>query len=101
MCERCTLAATPSLRLRGLLGRSGLPDGEGLLLRPAGSIHTLFMRFPIDVVFLDRELGVRKVVRELGPWRLTFERGARSALELAAGGTGARDRGRERLSVDD
>jgi uncharacterized protein len=85
VCERCSVAATASSRLKGLLGHSGLERGEGLLLRPASSIHTFFMRFPIDVVFLDRELGVRKVVPELGPWKLAFARGARSALELAPG----------------
>jgi len=85
VCERCVVAATALTRLKGLLGRSGLEPGEGLLLRPASSIHTFFMRFPIDVVFLDRELEVRKVVPELGPWRAAFARGARSAVELPAG----------------
>jgi uncharacterized membrane protein (UPF0127 family) len=85
VCERCSVAATARTRLQGLLGRSGLDTGEGLLLRPASSIHTFFMRFPIDVVFLDRELEVRKVVSELGPWRFAGARGAKSALELRAG----------------
>jgi uncharacterized membrane protein (UPF0127 family) len=85
VCERCTVAATALTRLQGLLGRRRLDPGEGLLLRPASSIHTFFMRFPIDVVFLDRELAVRKVVPELGPWRFAGARGAKSALELRAG----------------
>jgi uncharacterized membrane protein (UPF0127 family) len=85
ICERCTVAATPLRRMRGLLGRSGLARDEGVLLRPASSIHTLFMRFPIDVVFLDRELVVRKVASDVKPWRLVFARRARSVLELAAG----------------
>ena len=85
VCERCVVAANAWTRLKGLLGRSGLDPGEGLLLRPASSIHTMFMRFPIDVVFLDRELRVRKVVPELRPWKLALARGARSALELRAG----------------
>jgi uncharacterized protein len=85
VCERCLVAATALRRLRGLLGRRSLAPDEGLLLQPASSIHTLFMRFPIDVVFLDRELGVVKVVSDLGPWRLAFARGARSALELPSG----------------
>ena len=59
-CERCTVAATPLRRMKGLLGRSGLAPDEGLLIRPATSIHTWFMRFPIDVVFLDREFVVRE-----------------------------------------
>ena len=85
VCERCVVAATAFTRMKGLLGRSGLEPGEGLLLRPASSIHMFFMRFPIDVVFLDRELEVRKVVPDLGPWRFAGARGAKSALELPAG----------------
>jgi uncharacterized protein len=85
VCERCLLAETPLARLRGLLGRSDLPAGEGLLLRPAGSIHTAFMRFPIDAVFLDRADRVLKVAHELAPWRMAGCRGARAVLELPAG----------------
>lgn len=85
VCERCLLAETPLARLRGLLGRSDLPAGEGLLLRPAGSIHTAFMRFPIDAVFLDRADRVLKVAHELAPWRMSGCRGARAVLELPAG----------------
>ena len=85
VCERCLLAETPLARVRGLLGRSGLSSGEGLLLRPAGSVHTAFMKFAIDVVFLDRDLRVLKVVPELVPWRTAACRGARAVLELPAG----------------
>ena len=85
VCERCLLAETPLARLRGLLGRSDLPAGEGLLLKPAGSVHTAFMRFPIDVVFLDRADRVLKVAHELPPWRMAGCRGARAVLELPAG----------------
>jgi uncharacterized membrane protein (UPF0127 family) len=75
--------------MRGLLGRSSLPAGEGLLLSPAPSVHTAFMRFPIDAVFLDRDFVVLKIVGPLAPWRAASARGARSVLELA-GGEGAR-----------
>jgi len=85
VCERCLLAETPLARMRGLLGRSGLPVGEGLLLRPAASIHTAFMRFPIDAVFLDSTDRVLKVAPELAPWRMASCRGARAVLELPAG----------------
>jgi uncharacterized membrane protein (UPF0127 family) len=71
--------------MKGLLGRSGLARGDGLLIRPAGSIHTFFMRFAIDAVFLDRDLVVRKVATAVKPWRLVFARGAHSVLELPAG----------------
>jgi hypothetical protein len=71
--------------MKGLLGRRGLESGEGLLLRPAGSVHTFFMRFPIDVVFLSREGEVLKVAADLPAWRVTGARKAKAALELAAG----------------
>jgi uncharacterized protein len=71
--------------MRGLLGRDGLDEGEGLLIRPCGSVHTFFMRFPIDVVFLDRELSVVAVRPEVRPWRTAGARGAKVVLELAAG----------------
>jgi uncharacterized protein len=81
----CLLADTPLTRLRGLLGRSALPAGEGLLIRPAPSIHTFFMRFAIDAVFLDGELRVVAIERGLGPGRIAGSRGARAVLELGAG----------------
>jgi len=85
VCERCLLAETPFARLRGLLGRRGLPAGEGLLLRPAASIHTAFMRFAIDAVFLDRGDRVLKVSPAMEPWRVSSCRKARAVLELPAG----------------
>ena len=85
MCERCTLADSPLTRLRGLLGRDGLDAGEGLLLQPASSVHTFFMRFPIDVVFLDRSLVVLGIHDGVDPWRTASQRGAKAVLELPAG----------------
>jgi hypothetical protein len=85
VCERCTLADSPVSRMRGLLGRDGLEQGEGLLLRPASSVHTFFMRFPIDVVFLDRALVVLGIADGLDPWRTASKRGAKAVLELPAG----------------
>ena len=85
LCERCLLAETPLARVRGLLGRSGVARSEGLLLRPASSIHTWFMRFPIDAVFLGRDGKVLKVEHFLGPWRTARCRGAKAVVELGAG----------------
>ena len=85
VCERCTVAKSPLQRMRGLLGRSGLDAGEGLWLEPASSIHTWFMRFPIDAVFLDSDRVVVKVAAEMRPWRLSSRRRARAVLELPAG----------------
>jgi uncharacterized membrane protein (UPF0127 family) len=84
-CARCHLADGFLTRLRGLLGRAGLAPAEGMLIRPAGSVHTFFMRFPIDVVFLDRELRVVAVREAVRPWRAAGAKGARDALELPAG----------------
>jgi uncharacterized membrane protein (UPF0127 family) len=85
VCEACVIAESPWLRMKGLLGRRELPEGEGILLRPASSIHMAFMRFPIDAVFLARDLTVLKVVRDLAPWRMASRRRAHSVLELPAG----------------
>jgi uncharacterized membrane protein (UPF0127 family) len=85
VCERCLVAENPLARMRGLLGRRGLESGEGLLLRPAPSVHTFFMRFAIDVVFLARDGEVLKVVHRLKPWRTTGARRAKAVVELAAG----------------
>jgi uncharacterized membrane protein (UPF0127 family) len=85
VCERCVLADTALARMRGLLGRRALPSGEGILLRPASSVHTAFMRFSIDAVFLDRGGRVLKIASELRPWKTAGRRKARAVLELPAG----------------
>jgi len=90
VCERCLLAETALTRMKGLLGRRELEEGEGILLRPASSVHMAFMRFPIDAVFLDRDLRVVKVAAELRPWRAAGSRGAKAVLEIAAGEAGRR-----------
>ena len=71
-------------RFCGLMGRAELPEGEALLIEPSSSIHTAFMRFPIDVVFLDRECRVVKVAPEVRPFRTRLSSG-HSTLELPAG----------------
>jgi uncharacterized protein len=86
----------------GLLGRKGLAPGAGLLIRGCGSIHTLFMRFSIDAVYLGEELRVLRVRARLSPWRASVCRGAAHVLELPAGA--AREAGLEagmRLEVRD
>jgi uncharacterized protein len=77
-------------RMRGLLGRKNLPSGEGMLIRPAPSIHTFFMRFPIDVVFLSRQGEVLKIAENVAPWRARSCRHSYVVLELAAGEAGRR-----------
>ena len=72
-------------RAKGLLGRSSLAPEQGLLIRPCNSIHTFFMRFPIDVIFLNRGNEVVKVVRNLPAGRITLPNWSTyQVLELAA-----------------
>lgn len=96
MCERCLLAETALTRMRGLLGRRELPTGDGILLKPASSVHMAFMRFAIDAVFLDADLRVVKIAADLRPWRAAAARGAKSVLEIASG-----ESARRGLSVGD
>lgn len=73
-------------RLRGLLGRDGLDEGEGLLIAPSRGVHMVGMRFPLDVLLLDRERRVLAGFAGLAPGKSTgMRRGARYALELPAG----------------
>lgn len=85
VCERCEVPKSSFARACGLLGRSGLEPGDGMLIDAAPSVHTFFMRFPIDVVFLDRDWKVVRVVDRLRPWRVAGARRAVAALELPAG----------------
>jgi hypothetical protein len=85
VCERVIVADRAHRRMRGLLGRKYLRQGEGMVLRPGWSIHTAFMRFPIDAVFLDADQVVIRIEHEVGPWRTVSCRGAREVVELAAG----------------
>ena len=71
--------------MKGLLGKRGLAADEGLLIRPCSSVHTYFMRFSLDIVFIDRERRVVKVVRSLRPFRFSGARGSHVVLEMAAG----------------
>ncbi len=96
VCERCVLADTALARMRGLLGRRELPSGEGILLKPASSVHMAFMRFPIDAVFLDGDSRVVKVAADLQPWRVAGARGSKAVLEIPSG-----EASRRGLSVGD
>jgi uncharacterized protein len=85
VCERLVVADNPLTRLKGLLGRAGLEPTEGLLIKSTSAIHTCFMRFPIDALFLDRDLNVVGIESDLRPWRFAGRRGAKIVIELAAG----------------
>ena len=83
LCEHCVLADTLWRRMRGLLGRRELYRGDGIVLRPVWSVHTFFMRFPIDVVFLDADQVVSRSSRPHARGELATCRGARDVVELA------------------
>jgi uncharacterized membrane protein (UPF0127 family)/CheY-like chemotaxis protein len=85
VCDSVEVADTYLRKLRGLVGRRRLESGRGMVIRPAGSIHTQFMRFPIDAVFLDHNQQVIHVAPNLAPFKAAACRGAREVVELAAG----------------
>jgi uncharacterized protein len=86
LAERVQRAERMRDRLRGLLGRAAMTDGEALAIVPCRSIHTFFMKFPIDAVFLDRGSRVLRALAELPPWRATrIHPGATQVVELPAG----------------
>jgi uncharacterized membrane protein (UPF0127 family) len=84
------VADTSAARRRGLLGRDAIDVASALVLTPCWAIHTAFMRFPIDVVFVNRDGLVRRVARQIAPWRVAIAPGAQAAIELAAGTAQAR-----------
>ncbi|MFW6163974.1 MAG: M48 family metalloprotease [Planctomycetota bacterium] len=91
VASRLELATTPAARRKGLLGRSGLPPGGGLLLIPCNSVHTVRMKFPIDIVFLDKKMRVLRLYPKVDPGALSRHCvKARSCLELPAGTIEAR-----------
>lgn len=86
LADRCAQANSVLGRGVGLLNRSSLDAGEGLLIRPCSSVHCFFMRFPIDVIFLDGDGKVLKMYAPLKQWRASrWVRGAKQTLELPAG----------------
>ena len=85
---RACVAETFAERLMGLMGRKRLGEDEALLLPRCSSIHMLFMRFPIDAIYLDRSGVVKKIVEGLRPWRFSWSPGADSVLEAPTGWAG-------------
>lgn len=72
-------------RLVGLLGRAELADDQGMLLTRCRAVHTIGMRFPLDIVFLDSSMRIRRVASQVVPWRFVSERSADRVLELSSG----------------
>ncbi len=85
VADMVEVAETRAERRRGLLGRSGLEHGAALMLIPCFAVHTAFMRFAIDVVFVDGDGCVVRTVSRMAPWRMAVCLRARSVIELPAG----------------
>jgi hypothetical protein len=85
LADRAEKADTSAKRRVGLLHHKSLAPGEGLWIVPCESVHTFFMKFPIDLVYLDKRLKVRKVRHAVPAWRLSACLTAHSVLELPAG----------------
>jgi uncharacterized membrane protein (UPF0127 family) len=83
--EAVEVADSSGKRRVGLLRHERLDPGEGLWIVPCESVHTFFMKFPIDLVYVDRKRTVRKVKHAVPPWRLSACLSAHSILELPAG----------------
>ena len=80
------VADNPYRRFMGLMGKRELKDGVGLYLKPCSSIHMFFMRFPIDVAFVDKDNRVVRLYHGLRPWRMSrIVRQAKAAIELPSG----------------
>jgi len=78
------LANTLWLRLKGLLGRR-LADNEGLLISPCNSVHTMWMAYAIDVIYLTKNNEIIKIGASLKPWRISGCSKAFKVLELNSG----------------
>jgi uncharacterized membrane protein (UPF0127 family) len=86
IADNVTFADTFWPRMRGLMGKKYLKEDEGILLKPCNAVHMMFMRFPIDVIFLDRDFVVVKIMKNLRPWKTSpVIRKAFQTLELKAG----------------
>lgn len=85
LADRAGRAETPAQKNTGLLKHAELPAGDGLWIKGTNAVHTFFMKFPIDLVYLNKRLEVVKVKHAVGAWRLSWAMKASSVLELPAG----------------
>jgi len=86
LAQKAQIASSLGQRLKGLLGKKSLTNNEGLVLKPCASIHTFFMRFPIDVLFLDKNMRIIKLIQNMPPARLSSTAwGSKITIELPAG----------------
>lgn len=85
IADKLEVAGSGPKRSKGLLGRKGLGAGEGMWIVPCEAVHTFFMKFPIDLIYLDRKHRVKKTRDSVPAWRISGCLSAHSVLELPAG----------------
>ncbi len=88
LADRLIPAFDSATRRRGLLQHGELPEGTAMIIAPSNAIHTFFMKFPIDVVFVGRDGVVRKIREAVAPWRMSAALRAYAVIELRAGALG-------------
>lgn len=89
LADAAELADTSEKRRTGLLKHESLGQGEGLWIVPCESVHSFFMKFAIDLVYMDKNKKVKKVRHSMVPWRVSACLSAHSILELPAGAVAA------------
>ena len=102
VADRCRVASSLRQRTVGLLATPSLKPGSGLIIERTQSIHMFFMRYPIDVIFCDRQARVTRTVANLRPWRVIWwARGARDCVELPTGALAmSRTEAGDQLEID-
>jgi uncharacterized membrane protein (UPF0127 family) len=102
LVTRLETAFDSKSRNRGLLGRTSLEPGHALVLAPCNSVHTFFMKFAIDVVFVGRDGTIRRIASALRPWRVAISPRSFAVIETAAGVIGTSGtRPGDRLAIDE
>jgi uncharacterized membrane protein (UPF0127 family) len=102
LVTRLETAFDSKSRNRGLLGRTGVDPRHALVLAPCNSVHTFFMKFPIDVVFVGRDGTIRRIASALPPWRVALSPRSFAVIETAAGVIAASGtRSGDRLAIVD
>jgi len=91
VAERLLPAFDSTTRRTGLLKHTGLGEGEAMIIAPTNAIHTWFMKFDIDVAFVNKQGTIVKVREAMGPWRMSAAFRAFAVVELAGGALAARD----------
>lgn len=85
IADHLIIAENFLLKAKGLLGKISIPEDTALLLVSCRAVHTMFMKFPIDVVFLDKNFVVKKTVYNMVPWKTAYCKDSQYAIELSEG----------------